>query len=110
MIIVGKKHRGSHEVEADDVIYFESDNNDVFLVGSFGKLKTDFKLYELEKTLADSKFIQISKSHIINITKIIGVSQQWNSRIKLKVVNDISLYVNRTYIKQFKKYIRKGVE
>ncbi|QVK21396.1 LytTR family transcriptional regulator [Mycoplasmatota bacterium] len=110
MIIVGKNHRESCEVDVDNIIYFESNNNDVFMFGSFGKLKINLKLYELEEKLIDSKFVQISKSHIINITKIIGVSQQWNSRIKLKVVNDITLYVNRTYLKQFKKYIRKGVE
>ena len=92
-----------------NLLDFESYGNDVFCVTKNDQYKIQMKLYKVQEDFLNNGFIRINKSYIINVSKIISVSPQINSQLKLTMVNKQEVYVNRTYLKAFKKFVLKGV-
>jgi len=106
MLITGK-YNDSYEVIAyKQISYFEGLGNDVFCVSSDKKYKVKEKLYELENKLEDYGFIRVSKSFVVNISKIDQIQPWFNGKFLLKM-KDASqdLDVTRKYLKDFKNYL-----
>ncbi|XMB86198.1 LytTR family DNA-binding domain-containing protein [Mycoplasmatota bacterium WC44] len=107
--IVGKDHRGKRDISVEDIIYVESYGDDIFVRVYGNSYKVQMKLHEFETTYSHLGLLRINKSYVINVTKIRNVLPYLNYRLKLKMINDEVVYVNRTYMKTFKKYIKEGV-
>ena len=107
MNIVGKHNGRAHEVGLEDVLFFEAFGDDCYYVTMDGKYKIDMKLYEAEN-YNKMGFVRVNKSYVINVFKIISLTPQVNSKFKLRMKNQTVLYVNRSYLKTFKAYLKKG--
>ncbi len=102
----GYNQNGQRRVMAKNVFYIESISEEVYFVIPNDKLLVRHKLYELEEELKNHNFIRISKSHLVNIRKILYIKPMINSKIKIELVNGEFLEVNRTYIKEFKQSLK----
>lgn len=99
--------RGTKQIDLKDILYFEAFKDDCFCFTMDEKLKVKGKkLYDME--YKEYGFVRIHKSFIVNVFKIITLTPQVNSKIKIRVKNRDVLYINRTYIKSFKLYLKKG--
>lgn len=100
--------RGEKSIDLEDVLYFEAFKDDCFCFTMDNKYRVrKLKLYDLEK-YPEFGFIRTHKSFIVNVFKIITLTPQLNSKIKIRMKNREVLYINRTYIKPFKAYLKKG--
>lgn len=107
MNLVVSNERGSTSVQLEDVLFFEAFGDDCFCVTKDNKYKVRMKLYEVDELKKDG-FVRINKSYAINVFKIITLTPQLNSRLKVRMKNKEILYVNRSYVKKFKEYLKKG--
>ena len=108
MILKCVNDRGEKDISLEEVLYFEAFRDDCFCFTLDHKYKVkNFKLYDAEQ-FYESGFIRIHKSFVVNIYKIITLTPQVNSKIKIRVKNKDVLYINRSYIKPFKSYLKKG--
>lgn len=92
----------------DKIQYFEADNNDIYCIVDNDKniYKVKEKLYELESTLDNKKFIRVSKSNIVNIINIKEIIPWFGSKLLIKFKGTSkTIEVTRTYVKEFKNYI-----
>ena len=61
-------------IPADQLLFFETENKQVFAHTKSDMYETDYKLYELEDVLSKD-FMRVSKSAIININYILSISK-----------------------------------
>ena len=69
-------------------------------------VKLNIRLYELIEKLSTFGFFRISKSLIVNVTKITAIRSALNGKLMIILSNDQTLEVNRSYTKAFKDYLR----
>lgn len=86
-----------------DVFYFEAVDNKVFAYTGKGVYEVRKKLYEIEKEYADTDFLRISKSSIVNVAKIAYIRPLINGRFEAKLKNDEKIIINRQYVIELKK-------
>jgi DNA-binding LytR/AlgR family response regulator len=107
MELVVTNERGTSTVLLEDVLFFEAFGDDCFCVTKENKYKVRLKLYDTED-FAPQGFVRIHKSYVINVFKIITLTPQVNSKLKIRMKNQEVLFCNRSYMKHFKQYLKKG--
>lgn len=108
--IIGYIDGISTPIALENIYYFESVDNKTFLYLNKEVYRCNEKLYELEKHLADTTFVRISKNCILNISVVRSVRAQFSGRLEAKLLNDEKVVVSKHYIKAFKdKFINEGV-
>ncbi|NLM96661.1 MAG: LytTR family transcriptional regulator [Halanaerobiaceae bacterium] len=103
--IVGQYQDSYEIIELKDIILFEASENYVYSLTNDKKYKIKEKLYQLEEMLANSGFIRINKSSIVNILYIKEIVPWFNGRLLLKLNNKLELEVSRNYANDFKKFL-----
>lgn len=103
--LLGKKDEDHHLIQVRDVIYIEGINNDTYVYTKDNSYLIKDKLYELEKSLHDKKFVRVSKSFMVSINHIDKIKPTFNGKLLLKLSNGQSLEVSRHYIKSFRNYL-----
>lgn len=86
-----------------DVFYFESVDNKVFAYAGKSVYEVRKKLYEIEEEYADTDFLRISKSAIVNVAKIAYIRPLLNGRFEAKLKNNEKIIINRQYVIELKK-------
>lgn len=86
-----------------DVFYFESVDNRVYAYAGKGVYEVHKKLYEIEEEYANTDFLRISKSAIVNVAKIAYIRPLLNGRFEAKLKNDEKIIINRQYVMELKK-------
>jgi DNA-binding LytR/AlgR family response regulator len=66
--------------------------------------KIDERLYELSEQLG-SKFMQISKTTLVNLSYMDSIEPGFSGTLLLKLRNGSKDYVSRKYLPEFKKYL-----
>lgn len=105
-MITFKTNRGKYDLDYSEVIYFFTKDDKTFCQKLASVVEVDKRLYEIEEELSKYGFIRVSKWNIVNINMVRNAFRLFNSRIKLNLVNNISVYVNREYIKRFNLYLK----
>ncbi len=65
--------------------------------------KMGVKLYELEGMLTGSDFLRISKSVIVNLSKIQKLIPALSGRFEAVLMNDLKVIISRQYVNELKK-------
>ena len=86
-----------------DVFYFESVDNRVFAYAGKNVYEVRKRLYEIEEEYANTDFLRISKSAIVNVAKIAYIRPLLNGRFEAKLKNDEKIIINRQYVIELKK-------
>lgn len=87
----------------EDIFYFESVDNRVFAYTGTGVYEIHKKLYEVEAEYANTDFLRISKSAIVNIAKIEYIRPIFNGRFEAKLKNEEKIIISRQYVMDLKK-------
>ncbi len=88
-----------------DIFYFESVDNKVFAYCQKEVYEVRKKLYELEKDYAKNDFLRISKSTIVNLSKISYLTPAFNGRFEAALGNGEKTIISRQYVAALKKQL-----
>ena len=109
-----RKNEKEYYIPAEQILFFETENKQVFAHTKTDMYETDCKLYELEEMLTKD-FMRISKSAIVNLKHIFSISKNITSSSVIEFNNSHKkVYVSRNYYKALveqleeKRKIRKG--
>lgn len=91
-------------LEPQEIYMVRVENGDTIIYGEKEVYRSRKRLYELNEQLG-SKFMQISKSTIINLSYMDSVEPGFGGSVLLKLKNGSKDYVSRKYLPGFKKYL-----
>lgn len=90
-------------LDPKDVYYFEAVDNRVFAYCAKQVFEVRKKLYELESELTGTDFLRISKSTIVDLSKVAHLSAAFNGRLEAKLKNGEKIIISRQYVPVLKK-------
>lgn len=90
-------------LDMKDIFYFESVDNKVFAYCEKQVYEIRKKLYELECELDGTDFLRISKSAIVDLSKIAHLSAAFNGRLEANLKNGEKIIISRQYVPALKK-------
>mgnify|MGYP003414390687 FL=1 len=88
-----------------DIFYFEAVDNKVFAYCEKNVYEVKHKLYEIENMYTRSDFLRISKSVIVNVSKIVKLSPTLNGRFDAFLKNGEKTVISRQYVPDLKEKI-----
>jgi len=91
-----------HRVNPSDILYIETVDNKTFLYCDKNIYETKQKLYELEE-LSMLDFLRISKSVIVNLSKIKSLAPSMSGRLEAVLLNGERVVISRQYVSELKK-------
>jgi DNA-binding LytR/AlgR family response regulator len=95
--ILAYKHSREVLINIQDVIFFETDQETVYVHTAKELFETRQRLYELE-VLLPNYFMRISKSGIVNLKKIESIEKALTSSRTIHILNSHKvIYVSRKY-------------
>lgn len=92
-----------HRVSQTSIYYIETVDNKTFLYCKDKVYESKQKLYELEANLANSDFLRVAKSLIINLSKIKSLSPALGGRFEAALDNGEKVIISRQYVTDLKK-------
>jgi len=100
--VTGRKGSSSYIIRLEDIFYFESMDEKTFIYCDRDVFEGDLKLYQLEQQLAETDFVRISKSCILNIMKLESVCALMNGKMEAKLSNHEKVIISRHYVQTVK--------
>lgn len=92
-----------HRVRPTSIYYIEAVDNKTFLYCKDKVYELKQKLYELEESLTNSDFLRVSKSAILNLSKIKSLSPALSGRFEAALDNGEKVIISRQYVSDLKK-------
>lgn len=86
------------QVAPDEIYYFEAVDSKVFLYLEKEVYETKLKLYELEEIFRNTDFFRVSKSCIVNLSKVKRLSPAFNGRFEALMRNGERVIISRQYV------------
>lgn len=100
--VTGIKDGSKYFISMNHIFYFESIDERTFIYCEKEVYECEMRIYELESQLAQTNFIRISKSCILNLMKLECVSPLMNGKLEAKLYNGEKLIINRHYVQLVK--------
>ena len=92
----------------DEVYYFEALDEKVFAYTEEDVYELKMRLYEAEKEYENHHFVRCSKSVVMNLMLLDGISPALNGRFLAHMKNGEKLMISRQYAANIKKIIMGG--
>lgn len=105
--IIGYIKDVMYKINPRDIYYIEGFSNEAYLYTKDNQYKVNYKLYELEEKLSNYQFIRISKSCLVNISEMECVIPDIQRRYIIVLKDKTKLTLTRSYVKEFKDYLRR---
>ncbi len=96
-------------VNISDIYYIESVDKKTFVYCEKAVYRTELRLYQLLEILSKSGFVQVSKSCILNLSKLESFKPLMNSRLDALLKNGERICVTRKYLAIVKHELQKEV-
>ncbi len=103
-----KKGIETYLLDVEEIIYIESVDRKCFIYTAAEVFESDYKLYELEKSLEENGFLRVSKSCLIRLKSIHSLRADIDRRIRITMSNGEQLIASRFYADELKN--RLGVK
>jgi len=104
--LIGYTNASSQQhIKIENILYIESVGDNVFAYTEKNVFEIKKRLYELEKELADYKFIRCSKSFLICLLKVNSIRPALNGRYLACMENGEEVVISRKYAKIVRKTI-----
>ena len=91
-------------LKPDEIFMVRIEGGDTVIYGEKQKYRSRKRLYELAEILG-KKFMQISKTTLINLSYIDSIEPGFSGTMLLKLKNGNKDYVSRKYLPDFKRYL-----
>ena len=102
IMINANKSGQIYRLEQKDIFYYESVENKVFIYTKCEMYDSKQKLYEIEQELIGTDFIRVSKSIILNLSKIKSLAPAFNGRFEATLKNGEKVIISRQYVVDLK--------
>ncbi len=104
-ILTGSKDGKMEVIEPDELFRIYAAGGKVFAVTDKGEYLLRLRLYEVEERLNPSRFVRISNSEIIHLSKVRNFDLSFSGTIYVKLTNGTTTYVSRRYVSKIKKIL-----
>ena len=91
-------------LKPDEIYMVRVEDGDTIIYGAKTQYRSRRRLYELSSQLG-SKFMQISKTTLINLSYMDSIEPGFSGTLLLKLKNGNKDYVSRKYLPEFKRYL-----
>ena len=108
--LTGIQEGNQYEIPMPDIFYIEAVDNKVFLYTRQQVYETKQKLYELEEILTEKYFLRISKSILLNLTKVKAIKPALNGRFTAVLQSGEEIIISRKYVPELKKALKGRVD
>lgn len=96
--LIGEQNGAMHVIEPKNIFYFETVDNRVFIYCKSVVYETRKKLYQIEEKFENSDFIRVSKSVILNLSKVKAFSPAFSGRFEAILSNEEKVIISRQYV------------
>lgn len=96
------KEDALHKIAVDNVLYFETDGRKAMAVMKSGRYEVRGSLTQLEEMLDKDVFMRVSKSALLNLTKVTGYSSGNDRTLLATLVGNATVRVSRKCAPEFK--------
>ena len=90
------------KIAPEEICYIESVDDRTFLYADRAVYESPQRLYQLEQTLANTSFVRVSKSVILNADKVEKVRPLLNGKLEALLSNGERQHINRHYVSSFR--------
>ena len=104
-VLVSYSGSDIHRVRPTELYYIEAVDSKVFLYLKEKVYESRQKLYELEEALSIYDFLRVSKSIIVNLSKIKSLSPALSGRFEALMENGERVIISRQYVPALKKHL-----
>lgn len=101
-LFIGTHSGHISRIKPKDVYYFESVDNKVFLYTKDEVYEIRQKLYEIDEEYKSPDFFRVSKSVILNLSKVKHLSPVLGSRLEATLLNEEKIMISRQYVASLK--------
>lgn len=101
--LIGYEGNEIHRIHIAAIYYIEVVENKTFLYCKNEFYESKQKLYEIEECLANSDLIRVSKSVILNLSKIKSLYPALSGRFEAVLNNGEKIIISRQYVSDLKK-------
>lgn len=101
--LIGYEGNEIHRIHLAAIYYIEVVENRTFLYCKNEFYESKQKLYEIEECLANSDLIRVSKSVILNLSKIKSLYPALSGRFEAVLNNGEKIIISRQYVSDLKK-------
>ena len=98
-----KNKIGYQKIDVQDIYYFESVDERSYVYTKDNVYECKEKLYTIEETFKNTSIVRVSKSCILNITKLKSVRPFINGKFEATMLSNEKIIINRHYVSAFKK-------
>ena len=96
------KNGSNFNIKLNDIYYFESVDERSYVYTKDNVYECKEKLYTIEETFKSTSIVRVSKSCILNITKLKSVRPFINGKFEATMLSN-EIIINRHYVSAFKK-------
>lgn len=100
-VLMGRNEAGSRLIKPDEVYYCEVVDRKCYAYLKEEVWKLEEGLAELVERYEMHGYVRISKSMIVNVHKVKQIEADFNMRMKLVLLNDEMIVMNRSYREEF---------
>ena len=91
------------KIRLEDICYFEAVDEKLFACTSDHIYDVKMRLYEVESTYKYCHFIRCSKSVVLNLMQLEGISPTLNGRFYAHMKNKEKVVISRQYVKEIRR-------
>lgn len=100
-----ERNRQIERLALDAILYFEAVDDKVFAYTKEKEYEVRIRLYEIEKNYRSSYFVRCSKSVVLNLMQLEGISPALNGRFYAHMKNGEKLVISRQYAPALKEIV-----
>jgi DNA-binding LytR/AlgR family response regulator len=108
--LTGEQDGELHLLHPEDIYYFESVDNTVFFYDLKAVYRSTLKLYQIEEANFSPDFIRVSKSVIVNLSKVEKLKPTFNRKLIATLDNTEKVMISRQYVPALKQKLGIGKE
>lgn len=97
------KNSSNFNIKLNDIYYFESVDERSYVYTKDNVYECKEKLYTIEEIFKNTSIVRVSKSCILNITKLKSVRPFINGKFEATMLSGEKIIINRYYVSDFKK-------
>ncbi len=101
MIFV-KKGNSMHKLPLDNILFFESETRKTMAITKNGRYEIKKSLTELETLYSSKNFFRVSKSALVNMTKVISITPDVDRTLIATLTGKLTVRVSRKNANEFK--------
>ena len=95
--VMGNLEKQTFFLEPEEIYYFESVDDRVYIYTKTEVYDCPLKLYEIEEKFGNGSFLRVNKSTIINLSKVRVLNPILNGKIEVELENGEKQIISRQY-------------